>query len=84
MKEFGYDNDKELSHTTWQCCYRSVQLTPKEDSGMSIDNNKITKEMIEKAMKCETADELLALAKEEGFDLTKEEPDIYPLGSMLE
>ena len=28
-------------------------------------------------MKCETADELAALAKEEGFDLTKEEAEAY-------
>ena len=28
-------------------------------------------------MKCETADELLALAKEEGFDITKEEAEAY-------
>ena len=28
-------------------------------------------------MKCETADELAALAKEEGFDITKEEAEAY-------
>ena len=32
-------------------------------------------------MKCETADELAALAKEEGFDITKEEAEAY-LGEM--
>ena len=31
---------------------------------MSIDKNEITKEMLEKAMQCKTADELAALAKE--------------------
>ena len=30
---------------------------------MPIDMTKITKEMLEKALKCETADELVALAK---------------------
>ena len=42
---------------------------------MSINKNEITKEMVVKAMKCETADELLALAKEEGFEITKEEAE---------
>ena len=30
---------------------------------VSIDKTKLTKEMLEKAMKCQTADELIALAK---------------------
>ena len=33
--------------------------------------------MIEKAMQCETADELIALAKAEGITLTKEEAEAY-------
>ena len=41
---------------------------------MSINKNELTKEMIEKAMQCETADELIAYAKSEGVDITKEEP----------
>ena len=44
---------------------------------MPIDKSKLTKEMIEKAMECETADELVALAKAEGFTLTKEEAEAY-------
>jgi len=44
---------------------------------MPINKNEITKEMIEKAMKCETADELLALAKAEGYDITKDEAEAY-------
>ncbi|MBR0318352.1 MAG: Nif11-like leader peptide family RiPP precursor [Spirochaetia bacterium] len=44
---------------------------------MPIDKTKITKEMLEKALKCETADELVALAKAEGFTLTKEEAEAY-------
>ena len=44
---------------------------------MPIDMTKITKEMVEKALKCETADELVALAKAEGFTLTKEEAEAY-------
>ena len=38
---------------------------------------KISKEMLEKALKCETADELMTLAKAEGFTLTKEEAEAY-------
>ncbi len=38
---------------------------------------KFTKEQIEKAMKCKDADELLALAKAEGVELTKAEAEAY-------
>ena len=44
---------------------------------MPIDKTKITKEMVDKALKCETADELVALAKANGFTLTKEEAEAY-------
>ena len=44
---------------------------------MPIDKTKITKEMLEKAAKCKTADELIALAKTEGFKLTKAEAEAY-------
>ena len=44
---------------------------------MPIDKSKITKGMIEKAEQCKTADELVALAKAEGFTLTKEEAEAY-------
>ena len=44
---------------------------------MPINKNELTKEMIEKAMQCETADELIALAKSEGIELTKEEAEAY-------
>ena len=44
---------------------------------MPIDMKKITKEMIEKAEQCETADELVALAQANGFTLTKEEAEAY-------
>ena len=44
-----------------------------------MPNNKIvvTKEQIQKAMACETAEELMALAKAEGIELTKEEAESY-------
>ena len=44
---------------------------------MPIDKTKITKEMISKAAKCETADELVALAKAEGMEITKAEAESY-------
>ena len=44
---------------------------------MPINKNEITKEMIAKAMQCETADELIALANSEGIELTKEEAEAY-------
>ena len=44
---------------------------------MPIDKSKITKDMLEKAMKCKTPEELIALAKTEGFDITKEEAEAY-------
>jgi predicted ribosomally synthesized peptide with nif11-like leader len=44
---------------------------------MPIDKNEITKEMLEKAMQCNTAEDLIALAKTEGVELTKEEANAY-------
>ena len=44
-----------------------------------MPDNKIvvTKEQIQKAMACETAEELMELAKEVGIELTKEEAEAY-------
>ena len=44
---------------------------------MPIDKTKITKDMIERARQCNTADELIARAESEGFELTKEEAEAY-------
>ena len=44
---------------------------------MPIDKTKLTKEMLEKAMKCQTADELIALAKAEGIEITLEQAEAY-------
>ena len=44
---------------------------------MPIDKSKLTKEMLEKASKCQTADELIALAKAEGIEITKAEAEAY-------
>ena len=44
---------------------------------MPIDKSKITKELLDKAAKCETAEQLIALAKESGVELTKTEAEAY-------
>ena len=44
---------------------------------MPINNNEISKEMIMAAMKCKDADELIALAKTDGYEITKEEAEAY-------
>ena len=44
---------------------------------MPINKNEITKEMIAKAMQCETAEDLIAYAKTEGVELTKAEAEAY-------
>ena len=44
---------------------------------MPINKNELTQEMIMKAMQCKDADELIALAKTEGVELTKEDAEAY-------
>ena len=44
---------------------------------MPLNKNEITKEMIEKAMQCKTAEELMAYAKSESVAITKEEAEAY-------
>ena len=48
---------------------------------MPIDKSKIkseiTREQLKKALNCKTADELIALAKAEGYDITKDEAEAY-------
>lgn len=44
---------------------------------MPINKSELTKEMIEKAMACKTTDELIALAKTGGYEITKEEAEAY-------
>ena len=42
-----------------------------------INRNELTREQLEKALKCKTADELIALARAEGYDITKDEAEAY-------
>ena len=44
---------------------------------MPINKSELTKEQIQKAMACETAEELMALAKAMGYEVTKDEADAY-------
>ncbi|MBR4436316.1 MAG: hypothetical protein IKZ79_01520 [Spirochaetia bacterium] len=44
---------------------------------MPIDKSKITKEMMDKAAQCETAEQLTALAKAAGIEITKDEAEAY-------
>ena len=44
---------------------------------MSINRKEITKEMLAKAMQCKNADELVALAKTRGMEMTREEAEAY-------
>ena len=44
---------------------------------MPINKNELTKELIAKAMQCETAEDLVALAKSEGIEITKAEAEAY-------
>ena len=44
---------------------------------MPINKNELTQEMILAAMQCKDADELIALAKLGGYEITKEEAEVY-------
>ena len=44
---------------------------------MTISKNEITEEMIEKAMQCKTAEDLIEYAKTEGVELSKAEAEAY-------
>ena len=44
---------------------------------MPINKNELTKEMIEKAMQCKSAEELMELARSEGIEITKDEAEAY-------
>ena len=44
---------------------------------MPVNKNEVTKEMVAKAIQCKDADELIALVKGNGIDITKEEAEAY-------
>ena len=44
---------------------------------MPINKGELTNDMIAKAMQCKDADELMALVKAKGLDITREEAEAY-------
>ena len=44
---------------------------------MPINKEELTEDMIAKAMQCKDADELVALVKANGLDITREEAEAY-------
>ena len=44
---------------------------------MPVNKNELTKEMIARAMQCKDAEELMALGKTAGMEMTKEEAEAY-------
>ena len=42
-----------------------------------LKREELTKEMVKKALRCKDADELLALAKSVGYEMTREEAEAY-------
>ena len=44
---------------------------------MPINKNELAQEMIQKALQCNTAEDLIAYAKSEGLDITKDEAEAY-------
>ena len=42
-----------------------------------INRNELTREQLSKALECKTAEELMALAKTEGYEITKDEAEAY-------
>ena len=44
---------------------------------MPVNKKELTKAQMLKVVKCKTADELLELARAEGYDITKEEAEAY-------
>jgi hypothetical protein len=55
---------------------KDLKVGDKEEN-MPIDKTKITREMLEKAAQCKTAEQLIALAKTEGVEITKAEAEAY-------
>ena len=42
-----------------------------------INRSELTKKQLEKALECKTAEELMVLAKAEGYEITKDEAEAY-------
>ena len=42
-----------------------------------LKREELTKDMVKKALRCKTDDELLALAQAEGYEMTRDEAEAY-------
>ena len=42
-----------------------------------LKRDELTKDMVKKALRCKNADELLALAEAEGYEMTRDEAEAY-------
>ncbi len=42
-----------------------------------LKREELTKDMVKKALRCKNADELLALAQAEGYEMTRDEAEAY-------
>ncbi len=68
----------DLEGRLWQKIQERICIEKKEKFTMAnINKKEFTKEQIEMALGCETVEELLALAKEGGVEMTKEEAEAY-------
>ena len=72
QSDFSAENE-ELEKRIWN----RIKRYNEEGKIMPINKNELTKEMIAKAMQCKSVDELIALAKTEGFEITKDEAEAY-------
>ena len=77
----GKENKRMTTVTSSLQAYDTVKTEYRMDFGeeniMPVNKNELTKEQIMKAMQYKTADELMAYAKSEGIDITKEEAEAY-------
>ena len=72
QSDFSAENE-ELEKRIWN----RIKRYNEEGKIKPINKNELTKEMIAKAMQCKSVDELMALAKAEGAELTKAEAEAY-------
>ena len=72
QSDFSAENE-ELEKRIWNRLKRYNE----EGKNMPINKNELTKEMIARAMQCKSVEELMALARSEGFEITKDEAEAY-------
>ena len=76
LEDVELDSDA-LKQVAGGLCYSAGRFLDGRGVKMSINKNELTKELIQKAMACKTAEELMAEAKAVGYELTKDEADAY-------